>query len=935
MDIFTKLILIRNNKTQEFEDKTAEIIDLSSYEKNKVAVTYLNEKTYKYNSSKVIILKNPKKINFDQVIICVEGFPISNPFSVLGFGEYIKIIDDKQRAKTYHKSKISYQNSCLNRKQPKAIFDYLKKVSAHVNGDSAFCDVLLKQYEKIIKINENSVLTTYLSRDKITMTSIKDILIFPFGFNLSQKQAVKTALERKISIIEGPPGTGKTQTILNIIANIVAKGETVAIVAGNNSATSNVQEKLVKDGYGFITALLGNVKNQKEFFLEKQTNVPEIKDWAVENEQINKIAEQLGSVSNDLDILLEDKNKISKLREELSKLEVEQRHFKNNFKNLYIPVCRISFHKKWSSESILDFITYCEEQMLVNNNFNLIMKAYLFIKYGIHKFEYFNENQQDIINSLKSDYYASAIEERKQQIDSLQVNLESKNCNELMEQYTEDSKKLFKAALYKKYSNETRAVYNADNFKYKFQDFIGDFPVILSTTNSIMNSIQENYLFDYLIIDEASQVDLVTASLALACCKNVVIVGDVKQLPQIVTSQIEKISNEIFYESNIEESYNYSKQSIIKSLISLYKADLPKTLLSEHYRCHPKIIGFCNEKFYNNQLIIMTGEKPNDIPLKIYKTALGNHARKGNGDNGKGWYNLRQIEVIKDEILDAYKDQYQDCSGVGIICPYRSQVNETANRITYPQIEIDTIHKYQGREKDTIIFSTVVNDINSFVDDANLINVAVSRSVKELIVVTSNRLFKQHGTNIGDLIRYIEYNSLGESIIESEKISVFDLMYSEYSHKLLKVMNSSKNISKYKSENLMYSVIEDVLAIAEFGSFKCVIHIPLNSIVKDYNVLNQEERTFVQNPWTHVDFLIFNKLDKEAILVVEVDGHAYHHNNEKQLSRDALKDKILRTINLPILRIATNESGEREKLIKMLENIIKKSGEISINEVID
>lgn len=92
-----------------------------------------------------------------------------------------------------------------------------------------------------------------------------------------------------------------------------------------------------------------------------------------------------------------------------------------------------------------------------------------------------------------------------------------------------------------------------------------------------------------------------------------------------------------------------------------------------------------------------------------------------------------------------------------------------------------------GREKDTIMFSTVVNDINSFVDDANLINVAVSRSVKEFISGTSNQLFKRHRTNIGNLL------------------------YSDYSRKLLKVMQSSKHLSEFKSENLMYSVIEDVL----------------------------------------------------------------------------------------------------------------------------
>jgi very-short-patch-repair endonuclease len=103
------------------------------------------------------------------------------------------------------------------------------------------------------------------------------------------------------------------------------------------------------------------------------------------------------------------------------------------------------------------------------------------------------------------------------------------------------------------------------------------------------------------------------------------------------------------------------------------------------------------------------------------------------------------------------------------------------------------------------------------------------------------------------------------------------------------------------------------------------MHVPLNSIVKDTSMLSNDERKFAQNPWSHVDFLIFNKLDKEPVLAVEVDGHEFHRNNEKQLDRDKLKDKILEKINLPILRIATNESGEKEKLIEMLNKVVEMS----------
>ncbi|HVJ47663.1 DUF2726 domain-containing protein [Desulfitobacterium sp.] len=77
------------------------------------------------------------------------------------------------------------------------------------------------------------------------------------------------------------------------------------------------------------------------------------------------------------------------------------------------------------------------------------------------------------------------------------------------------------------------------------------------------------------------------------------------------------------------------------------------------------------------------------------------------------------------------------------------------------------------------------------------------------------------------------------------------------------------------------------------------------------------------NVLTHTDFVIFNKLDKMPVLVVEVDGYAFHANNSKQLERDKMKDTILEKYGIPILRIKTNESGEEAKLRNKLNRILK------------
>lgn len=63
MDIHKELILIRNNQTQEFEDKTA-AIDYFKYEGNKLVIGYADtNKTYNYNPANAIWLKDPKKIS--------------------------------------------------------------------------------------------------------------------------------------------------------------------------------------------------------------------------------------------------------------------------------------------------------------------------------------------------------------------------------------------------------------------------------------------------------------------------------------------------------------------------------------------------------------------------------------------------------------------------------------------------------------------------------------------------------------------------------------------------------------------------------------------------------------------------------------------------------------------------------------------------------
>lgn len=129
-------------------------------------------------------------------------------------------------------------------------------------------------------------------------------------------------------------------------------------------------------------------------------------------------------------------------------------------------------------------------------------------------------------------------------------------------------------------------------------------------------------------------------------------------------------------------------------------------------------------------------------------------------------------------------------------------------------------------------------------------------------------------------------------------------------------------VSRHFSENLLYTVIDEVLKQPEFSHLGVVIHQPLRMLIRDTSLLTEAECRFVMNMATHTDFLIFNKMDKSPVLVVEVDGYAFHANNPAQLERDRMKDGILAKYGIPVLRMATNQSDEKARLTQKLGELI-------------
>ena len=205
--------------------------------------------------------------------------------------------------------------------------------------------------------------------------------------------------------------------------------------------------------------------------------------------------------------------------------------------------------------------------------------------------------------------------------------------------------------------------------------------------------------------------------------------------------------------------------------------------------------------------------------------------------------------MVKNEVLPVLKDY----DSIGIVTPYNNQV-DAFNRQVEGGIKAGTIHKYQGRENDAIIMSVVDNQVTAFADDANMLNVAVSRAKKKFCLVMTGNEQEKHG-NITDLLDYIAYNNC--AITKSKLSSIFDYLYEQYTKQRMAFIENHPQISEYVSENLTYAMLNEIIASDNrYNALKVLCHVPLRQIVKDTSLMNEEEMQYAANYSTHLQNII-------------------------------------------------------------------------------
>jgi hypothetical protein len=247
-------------------------------------------------------------------------------------------------------------------------------------------------------------------------------------------------------------------------------------------------------------------------------------------------------------------------------------------------------------------------------------------------------------------------------------------------------------------------------------------------------------MFDLVVLDEASHVDQVRAAPVLARARRALVVGDPRQL-RFVSFVSDVDVAEVLARHGADERLDVRRVSAY----DLAAGAAPATWLAEHHRSTPHLIGFPAHRFYGDRLAVLTrtpaAEETDAIDVVRATDEVG-----------------AVLEVVAGLVATGER-------GIAVISPFRAQVEalEAALVAAYPleQIEevglrVGTVHAFQGGEAATVVVSLGLKPADSparrrFVTDPHLFNVMITRARRRLVVVTA--LTDADGL-LGDYFRY-------------------------------------------------------------------------------------------------------------------------------------------------------------------------------------
>ncbi|MEY8391406.1 DNA helicase [Lachnospiraceae bacterium] len=592
---------------------------------------------------------------------------------------------------------------------------------------------LHKEYEAVIDMYQSRQATAPLRaffgemQSRPVRRKAYPVVLTDRKVNLDQLLAINNAMKYPVAYIQGPPGTGKTSTIINTIVTAFFNEKTVLFVSYNNHPIDSVVEKLQGMSYQsktipFPVLRLGSSEKLQET-LERMEYL---------YGQIQKIQVYESTLDRNKDDRIQRAKRLSNLlRRYEERLDLEER--RETISRM------LEFEQgKRSSVQMLPFQADLQGRQMEQVKRRLEKAGNIAEE---DAFALLDDDQEEWKKYL---YYTSA-----------------RYLKKLDAPRHKDLKKIIQSADKKSRLEEfARYLGKKENIK-KLQEI---FPIVATTCISAHKLGDPEPMFDMVIMDEASQCNTAVALVPIIRGGSLMLVGDPQQLSPVI--QLEEMANQKLRKRyGISDEYDYRKNSIYKTFLAC-DAVSDEILLHYHYRCHEKIIGFNNRKYYNEKLCIKTQSKEQE-PL-LYIDVKDSHSK------GKNTAPAEVEEIIK------YAAKNSDKT-IGVITPFVNQrklLEEAAEKAKLTNVDCGTVHAFQGDEKDIVLFSTAITNQTQagtyewLKNNKELINVATSRAKEKLIVLSNAenlaRLHQQEGEDdLYELVQYAKRN--GKSQVTQKK----------------------------------------------------------------------------------------------------------------------------------------------------------------------
>ena len=275
--------------------------------------------------------------------------------------------------------------------------------------------------------------------------------------------------------------------------------------------------------------------------------------------------------------------------------------------------------------------------------------------------------------------------------------------------------------------------------------------------------------FDVAIVDEATQI-LEPQLLGILCAHGegdrnaidkFILIGDHKQLPAVVLQKAEQSA--IYDETLLAIGLTNLKDSLFERLYRNYPAvHRSHDMLCRQGRMHPKVALFANRAFYGGHLIPVGLPHQTESSEHISRLAFyPSQPEKAGGSAKINYSEARIVAGLAAQIYESHRTDFDDSRTLGVITPYRSQIALIKKEIealgipALNRILVDTVERFQGSERDVIIYSCCINSYYQLKFVSNLteengvlidrkLNVALTRARKQMFVTGVPKYLKSN-----------------------------------------------------------------------------------------------------------------------------------------------------------------------------------------------